>query len=117
MREPFVHEARLVVDAGDPDAIGAAVTKRLCGQVDHPPPCPLAPHFTSIQPPEQPQENAKEVRVLFAALLQQEADVRREIAAALDSGQFGTTRWRLLGHQAGVPSQAEEEHARRIAGS
>lgn len=111
-----MHEARLVVDEGNPNAIGAAVTERLCGQVEHPPPCPVAPHFTSIQPPE-PQENTKEVRVLFAASLQQEADVRRRIAAALVSGEFGTTRWRLLDHKAGVPSAAEEEHARRIATS
>jgi hypothetical protein len=100
----------------DPGAPGAAITLELCGSWDHVPPCPLAPHHTS---PERNGDGV-ELRIVFAAEPQQEGEVRRRIERALASGFLTdpdgvTTRWAVLGTKAGIPSEAELDHAKRIA--
>ena len=44
MRESFAHDARAVLTSDEPDerALGAAVTRALCGTWEHEGPCPLA---------------------------------------------------------------------------
>ncbi|ACL38277.1 conserved hypothetical protein [Pseudarthrobacter chlorophenolicus A6] len=45
MRSAYVHAASLRMEYdGDAGAPGAAITLALCGQWEHPPPCPLAAH-------------------------------------------------------------------------
>lgn len=112
-----MHAASLRMDAdADHRAPGAAITVELCGSWDHVPPCPLAPHHTS------PEWNGNDVqlRIVFAADPAQEGEVRLRIDKALASGFLTgpdgtTTRWSVLGTEAGVLSDAEREHAQRIA--
>ena len=86
-RHPFVHRAALALEPGaDRGAPGGAVTLALCGSWEHPPPCPLAPHHTGVDG----TDDALDVRVVFAAAPDDEADVRRRIDAALGEGR--TTR-------------------------
>ena len=63
MREAFAHDATVQLACGGDDAApGAAITLALCGRWDHEPPCPLAPHHTSVErTAEEPQ-----LRILFA---------------------------------------------------
>jgi len=83
MRNGFVHEAVVRLrPGGDPAAVGAAVTVALCGQWEHEPPCPLAPHNTAALP----QEDALAVRVRFACAPSDEARARELIDAALHGG-------------------------------
>ncbi|PTT60729.1 hypothetical protein DBR22_20015 [Arthrobacter sp. HMWF013] len=102
----------------DPGTAGAAITVELCGSWEHPPPCPLAPHHTS----HQRDGNAVALRVVFAAEPKAENEVRRRIESALAAGSLSgpdgiTTRWSLLRSAAGSLSEAEREHAQRIAGT
>ena len=119
MREPYVHEASLVMDsAGDPGAPGAAITVELCGSWEHTPPCPLAPHHTS----HQRDGNEVALRVVFAAEPEAEDEVRRRIDSALAAGSLTSpdgvkTGWSLLQSSAGVLSDAERGQAERIAGT
>jgi hypothetical protein len=93
-----VHRAVLSLSPGaDRRAPGGAVTVALCGSWEHPPPCPLAPHSTTVDGPDE----ALDVRVVFATAPDAEADVRRRIEAALAGGGItgpdGTvSRWRLV---------------------
>jgi predicted nucleic acid-binding Zn ribbon protein len=112
MREPFVHEAVLRMDAdADTRAPGASVTVELCGHWEHEPPCPVAAHHTRAE------EVGDEVRlrVLFATEAGREGEVRARIAAALAQGGFRTTRWTLLGDSPGTVAEDEADHARRLA--
>jgi hypothetical protein len=117
MRGHYVHAASLRMDAdADHGAPGAAITLELCGSWDHVPPCPLAPHHTS---PEW-NGNDVELRIVFAAEPAEEGEVRARISKALESGSLTgpggvTTHWSLLGTRPGVLSDAEREHAKRIA--
>jgi hypothetical protein len=112
-----MHTASLRMDPdADPAAPGAAITLELCGSWDHVPPCPLAPHHTR---PER-HGNDVELRIVFAAEPAQEGEVRARIGKALASGSLTrpdgvTTRWSVLDTRAGVLSEAEREHAKRIA--
>ena|SRR5581483_6770314 len=115
MREAFAHTAVLDMPAGDERAPGAAITVALCGAYEHEPPCPLAPHHTAAA------RNGCEVRlrVLFAAEVRDEGQVRARIDAALAAGeQLGPdgnlTRWRLLHSGPAEISEADTGHAERL---
>jgi hypothetical protein len=98
MRAGFVHVAVLDVD-GDPSAPGAAITALVCGDVDHPTPCPIAPHHTGLHV----AGGHIHLRVLFATEPRHETLVRDLIERALRTGVFparngDTVHWRLLEH-------------------
>jgi len=116
MRIAFAHDALLEFEPGaELAAPGGAVTLELCGSIDHPSPCPLAPHHTR----SVPQHDGVAVRVLFAAEPTAEAEVRARIDRALAAGACtapdGTrSRWKLRRSGAGAVSAAEREHAGRL---
>ena len=116
MRQAFAHDALLQM-APDADAAapGAAVTEALCGQVDHEPPCPLAPHHTHA---ERSGDHVV-LRILFAAEPERVPDVRSRIEAALAAGELRgpggvTTHWLLVGCGPSDVRADELEHARRL---
>ena len=119
MRAAFAHDAVLVMGPdADLAAPGGAITHALCGAVEHPPPCPLAPHHTRAQR----CADGVAVRVLFAAAPVAEAQVRARIETALATGYGdapdGTrTSWTLSSSGPGVVSAAEREHAARLVAS
>ena len=79
MRLVYAHDAVVRMSpASDSKAVGAAVTVSLCGDWQHDPPCPMAPHHTHTE------TDASEVRVrtLFAAEPSLEGEVRRRIDQA-----------------------------------
>jgi hypothetical protein len=104
MREPFAHDSVLQWEAGDGRAPGGAITEELCGSIDHEPPCPLAPHFTSVVR----RDDALEVRVLFACDPGDEPQVRTLIDRAL-------ARWPVVSSSPGELRDDEKEHAARLA--
>lgn len=110
MRSTFVHEAVLVLDeGGDERAPGGAVTLALCGSWDHPGPCPLAPHHTSVRA----QGSGHVVRVLFACDPMAEDEVRERVVEALADGDLlgpdgVRTRWRLVSHHPDAVRPDEE---------
>ena len=109
MRTTGVHRAVLALSPGaDRAAPGAAVTVELCGHWEHEPPCPLAPHHTAVDG----ADDALQVRVVFAAAPDDEAEVRRRIDAALAGGE---PHWRLLDSGAAVLGDDERELADRLA--
>jgi hypothetical protein len=113
-----VHRAVLALSPGaDRRAPGGAVTLELCGSWEHPPPCPLAPHHTSVDG----ADDALAVRVLFAAAPDDEPEVRRRIEAALAAGEAtgpdgGVSRWRLLHAAPDEVRDDERDHAARLVG-
>ncbi|MFD1505973.1 hypothetical protein FE374_18765 [Georgenia yuyongxinii] len=116
MREPFVHEAVLVL-APDTDtrAPGAAITVALCGHWDHEPPCPLAPHHTAVLPDGVDLR----VRTVFVTEPGHEDEVRRRIETALAAGRLrgpdGTvTTWQVRRTATGVLTEAERALAARL---
>lgn len=115
----FVHEATLQFAANArTGAPGAAITTALCGSWEHPPPCPLAAHYTAVQQ----DGGIVTLRTIFAADPRREGEVRRRIDDALahgfQAGPDGTvSRWTLVKSGAGELTAAEREHALRIAGS
>ncbi|MCU1518037.1 MAG: hypothetical protein JWQ75_2758 [Pseudarthrobacter sp.] len=118
-RGQYVHQAslRMAADA-DPAAPGGAVTLELCGSWDHKPPCPLAPHHTSAKR----NGAAVELRIVFAAEPALEGEVRRRIGKALAAGSVTgpdgvATRWSLQDTGPAELTDAEREHAKRIATS
>jgi len=119
MRAAFVHEATVTMETdGDLRALGAAVTLELCGSWDHPPPCPLAPHYTR---PDRDGDTVA-VRIIFATEPANEALVRGRIDSALRQGSLTgpdgrTSRWKFLGGGPGELDPAEAEHARRLTDS
>ena len=116
MRQAFVHDAVVIMEAGgDERAPGAAVTVALCGHWDHEPPCPLAPHSTAAQR----SGGQVRLRVLFAAEPAAEAEVRQRIEAALSrdslTGPDGVvTHWPLRGAQAGRLRDDEAQQAAQL---
>jgi hypothetical protein len=115
----FVQEATLRLGAkARTGAPGAAITTALCGSWEHPPPCPLAAHYTAVQQ----DGGTVTLRTIFAADPLREGEVRRRIDDALSHGsQAGpdgiVSQWTLVGSRAGELTTAEREHALRIAGS
>ncbi|WP_410554259.1 hypothetical protein [Arthrobacter globiformis] len=103
--------------APDIAALGAAVTRELCGSWDHEPPCPLAPHHTR---PEKDGDTVT-LRIIFATEPANEALVRSRIDSALRQGSLTgpdgrTSRWAFLGGGPGVLDPSEAEHAERLSG-
>jgi hypothetical protein len=120
VRESFAHDARAVLTSDEPDerALGAAVTRALCGTWDHDGPCPLAAHHTGVL-----RDGADvTLRILFAAEPRAELRVRSLINGALAGGVLEgpdgvTTRWRLVAAGPGVVRADEREHAGRLVAS
>lgn len=116
---PFVHEAVLAVSGNSDDAApGAAVTLELCGSLEHPPPCPLAPHNTRAER----TDGTLIVRVVFATQPENEEQVRSRIEKALRAGSVsrpdGTAaHWDFLEDAAATLSPSEAALAGRLAGS
>jgi hypothetical protein len=116
----YVHAATLLMAdaAADPAAPGAAITTALCGSWEHPPPCPLAAHYTGWSR----DGDRVSLRIIFATEPPREADVRQLIGRALAPGAFdrpdGTvSRWTLLANGPAELSAQEREHAERISGT
>lgn len=116
MRTAFAHDAILSMSPGaDLAAPGAAVTVALCGQWEHEPPCPLAPHHTSAIR----LDGRVHVRTLFAAEPDVEAVVRQRIDSALAIGQMigpegVLTSWLLSSSQPSRLLAEETDHAERL---
>jgi hypothetical protein len=114
VRQAFAHDAVVdLTEDADDRALGGAVTVALCGSLDHEPPCPVAPHHTSLTG----RGARRRVRVLFAT--EDEPVVRRTIEAALGSGTFvgpdGTThRWVLRSSASAEVADTERAHAARL---
>ena len=114
MREAFAHDAVLEMTEGaDERAPGGAVTVALCGAIDHEPPCPVAPHHTSMSG----RGIRRRVRVLFAT--EDEPVVRRTIQAALGAGEFtapdgSVSRWVLHSSTPGTVNDSERAHAAQL---
>lgn len=117
MRTTYVHEARLALDEGGDDrAPGGAVTLELCGSWDHPGPCPVAPHHTSVR------TDADEVvvRVLFACRAVDEDEVRARVIEGLRRGDLVgpdgvRTRWSVLAHHADAVRPEEETQSASLS--
>jgi hypothetical protein len=85
VRVAFANDAVIAMQAGgSPNAAGAAITVALCGGWDHPPPCPLAPHYVTTVPIGE----TVTLRVLFATEQANEERVRSLIGEALTTGQL-----------------------------
>jgi hypothetical protein len=117
MRRSFAHEAVLVMPPdADIRAPGAAVTVALCGQPDHPPPCPLAAHHTRA---DRVGEEVH-VRILFAT--EDEGPVRQHIDRVLSAGRFEgpdavVTEWRFITGGRSEVTAEEAAHAERLTRS
>jgi hypothetical protein len=86
---------RVVTLAGDPAALGAAVTVALCGHWEHDGPCRWE-HFTDATE----DGDAVVVTVCFDADVEDERHVRERIRTALAAGSLAgpdgtTTTWQL----------------------
>lgn len=119
MRTAFVHDALLDPDpALDHRAPGGAVTLALCGSLDHEPPCPLAPHHTTVD-----VEGALlRVRVLFAVEAADEARVRSLVESALAGGEWTypdgvVSHWTVVSSGPDAVHLDEREHADRLVES
>jgi hypothetical protein len=110
VREAFAHDAVIAMQTGDsPNAAGAAITVALCGGWDHPPPCPLAPHYVT----NSPAGETVTLRVLFATEPANEQRVRSLIGEALATGRLTdpdgrATTWELRSASPGS-IRADEE--------
>ena len=119
MRTAFVHDALLDPDpALDHRAPGGAVTLALCGSLDHEPPCPLAPHHTTVDV----EGTLLRVRVLFAVDPEQETRVRSLVEAALAGGEWAypdgvVSRWIVVTSAKDDLWASEQEHADRLVAS
>jgi hypothetical protein len=119
MRQPFAHEAILVMEPGaDLRAPGAAITVALCGHWDHQPPCPLAAHHTRAER----VGDEVHLRTLFAAEPDTEHVVRQRIDHALSGGELDgpdavVTRWQLRTSRPSNVTADEADHAERLTRS
>lgn len=117
MLTPYVHQSTLVLSAKDDlDAPGAAVTLKLCGSLDHEPPCRV-PHHTHAER----AGTAVVLRIVFAAEPENQEAVRHQIDEALRAGRMRSpagepVRWELGRSVAAELSTAEAELGRRLAG-
>jgi hypothetical protein len=114
VKQAFAHAAVVELSPGaDERALGGVVTEALCGALDHEPPCPVAPHHTSVAG----RGTRRRVRVLFAT--DDEAVVRRTIDAALGTGSFEgpdgrTHHWTLRSSSRDEISDSEAAHAAQL---
>jgi hypothetical protein len=119
-RAAYAHEAIVVLDpGGDSRAPGGAITVARCGNWDHDPPCPLAPHHTEATPEG---DDTVRVRILFAAEPDDEGRVRSLIEQALSSGRLTgpddhVTRWMLESSSTSPIRPDESDHAARLVAS
>ena len=115
MRMAFLYEAVLAMRAdADTGAPGAAVTKALCGHWDHEPPCPLAPHHSTVTR----AGDGIRLRVLFAVEPALESTVRRRIEAALSDGRLvgpeGEVEWTVTSSGRTELTADERRHAEHL---
>jgi hypothetical protein len=116
--QPFVHRAVLSPPAdGDDRGPGGAITLALCGSWEHPPPCPLAPHRTAVEPSA---DGLLHLRIVFACRPDDEARVRHLIAGALTgppiSGPDGVEpTWSVVDVGPGALRPDERDLAARLA--
>lgn len=119
MRQIYAHDALVRMRTAEgADAVGAAITVALCGDWQHEPPCPLAPHYTWT---ERTVDQAQ-VRTIFATEPSWEREVRRRIDQALAKGSQvmptgEVASWELLTSEAGVVQEDERDHGDRLIGS
>lgn len=112
-RRAYAHDAIVRLrPGGSPNALGGAIANALCGGWDHPPPCPLAPHYVT----NQVAGDDVTLRVLFATDAADERRVRRLIDAALAGGELTgpdgrVTTWRLKSTADGRVRPDEQDHA------
>jgi hypothetical protein len=94
------YHARLRIDdGGDDRAPGGAITAALCGHWQHDGACRW-PHLTDVAPDEHDPRTLT-VHVQFEAVPDDEPEVRRRIAEALDAGSLEgpdgrTTTWSVV---------------------
>jgi len=114
MRQAYAHDAVLDLAPGDDErAPGGAVTMALCGSLDHPPPCPHAPHQTSVTR----EGDLLHARIVFAT--DHEAEARRTIEEALGAGDFtgpdgDTTTWTVVSSTAAPVTEEERPLGDRL---
>lgn len=109
-KRPYAQESVLIVSSGsETDAPGAAITVALCGHWEHPPPCPLAPHYTSASA----DGDRLVVRTLFAAEPDDEGEVRTRIRSALAAGP-AAPGWQFVSSEPVEVRDTEAEHAQRL---
>lgn len=99
----------------DTGAPGAAITAGLCGHWEHEPPCPIAPHHTSVER----IEDAVRLRILFAVDPGREREVRHRIDRVLAGGELAgpdgrSTQWRLISSGESTVLPTESEHSRGL---
>lgn len=115
-RDVFAHDAVVVLAPdGDPNALGGAVTRAVCGHWNHPPPCPLAAHHTAAVP----EGETIAVRVLFATEPANAQHIRRLIGDALATGRLTgpdgrTTEWQLQSEAPGDIRPDDQDRAARL---
>ena len=119
MRQVYAHNASVRMRSNEgADAIGAAITVALCGDWQHEPPCPLAPHHTQT---ERSGDQAQ-VRTIFATEPSLEREVRQRIDQALATGSQETPTgaiisWQLLTSAAGTVQENERDQGNRLISS
>jgi hypothetical protein len=112
-RKAFAHDAVVAMPGSDnPAALGGAIANALCGGWDHPPPCPLAPHYVS----SAAVGDTVSVRVVFATAPANEQRVRALIGQALATGQLTVpdgcvAQWQLRSASTGVLRADEQDLA------
>src|ERR1700761_5817017 len=115
-RKAFAHDAVVTMQPdGSPNALGGAITKALCGGWDHPPPCPLAPHYVT----NTAEGDTVALRVVFATEPSNEPRVRALIGEALAAGELrvpdgGVAHWELRSAAPGTVRADEEELAANL---
>jgi hypothetical protein len=107
LREAYAHDAVAALQAGDsPNALGGAITIALCGSWDHPPPCPLAPHYVSYLRDGE----IVTLRILFAA----EPDSERRVRSLIDEALAAEESWQLRSTAPGNVRPDERDHAAHL---
>lgn len=106
VREAFVHEAELRLEAGaDPASPGAAVTTALCGHWEHEGACRW-PHNNDIET----STAVARFRTLFVAPAADEDQIRERI----DRGLRESEGWTVVSTRARPVSTREQPLARRL---
>jgi hypothetical protein len=116
MREALAVEAEVELGEGaDPRALGGAVTVALCGALEHPGPCPLAPHRTSTES----AGGTVRARVVLAVAPERRDEAVERVRGALATGRVVDPagveqRWRLLGCRSAPLRESERALAARL---